>query len=286
MENKKIVIGIGELLWDVLPTGKKAGGAPVNFAFHASQSGAQGYAISAVGRDDLGDELLQQLDQNKIKYLVERVDRPTGTVQVTLDCGIPQYVICEDVAWDFIPLTDQMKQLALSADAISFGTLAQRNSVSRETTQQLLMLAPPEAIKMYDINLRQHFYSKEIIEKSLELANCLKINDEELVVLKELYSLDMEGDQLCGWFVKQYNLKLLILTAGEHYSIVFTPDQQSRIETPKVTVADTVGAGDCFSGVLIGELLQGTSLKEAHSKAVAAAAYVCTQHGAWITHKK
>lgn len=200
MKNRPVIIGIGELLWDMLPSGKKAGGAPVNFAFHASQTGADAYAISALGMDELGDELIGELDKNSIKYIIERVDYPTGTVQVTLDSGIPQYIISEDVAWDYIPLTDEMKQLASKADAICFGTLAQRNSVSRNTTLELLRLAKKDAYKLCDINIRQHFYTKGIIEESLKQANALKINDEEIVLLKEMFSLDMDNEQICLWF--------------------------------------------------------------------------------------
>jgi len=286
MKNKHIVIGIGELLWDVLPSGKKAGGAPVNFAFHASQTGAEGYAISAIGNDALGEELLKELDKSNINYFIEKVEYPTGTVQVSLDKGLPQYTINENVAWDYIPLTDDMKGLASKADAICYGTLAQRNSVSRITTQALLQLVNPNAYKLYDINLRQHYYSKELIEDSLKLANSFKINDEEIEVLKSLFSLDMSNEEVCRWFLIRFGLELLILTAGELYSSVYTLNEKSTIETPKVKVADTVGAGDCFSGVLITALLNGKELKEAHTMAVNAAAHVCSNPGAWVVHDK
>ncbi|MFC4676334.1 carbohydrate kinase family protein [Dysgonomonas termitidis] len=284
MGNKHIVIGIGELLWDILPSGKKAGGAPVNFAFHASQTGADGYAISALGDDALGNELMHELDKNKINYLIEKVGYPTGTVQVTLNEGIPQYTINENVAWDYIPLTESMKQLVSKADAICFGTLAQRSPVSGNTTLGLLRLVKEDAYKLFDINLRQHFYSKDIIGNSLMHANSFKVNDEELEVLKTLFSLDMENEQACRWFLSRFGLKLVILTAGELYSTVYTPGETSTIETPKVKVADTVGAGDCFSGVLITALLKGKTLKEAHSMAVNAAAHVCSCQGAWVAH--
>lgn len=284
MQKKHIVIGIGELLWDVLPTGKKAGGAPVNFAFHASQCGADGYAISAIGKDALGDELKEELNQNKINYLIEEVNYPTGTVQVKLNNGIPQYVIHEGVAWDYIPLTDKMKQLVQEADAICFGTLAQRNSVSHNTTQTLLKLVSNEAYKLYDINLRQHYYSRELIEESLNNANVFKVNDDEIEILKKIFTLDMANEQACRWFVSTFNLTLMIFTAGERYSSVYSPHEESTIETPKVNVADTVGAGDAFSGVLITELLKGRTLQQAHSSAVKIAAHVCSHAGAWIQH--
>ncbi len=284
MRRKHIVIGIGELLWDVLPSGKKAGGAPVNFAFHAIKAGAEGYAFSAVGNDSLGDELLGLLEENQIACCVERVGYPTGTVDVDLKEGIPQYTICEEVAWDYIPLTEEMKKIADRADAISYGTLAQRNKVSRETTQALLRRVKNDAYKLYDINLRQAYYSLELIKESLYLANAFKINEEEIEMLKVLFSLDMENREMCRWFMEQYNLKLVILTAGAAYSSVFTPNKESTIETPRVEVIDTVGAGDSFSGVLITRLLQGSTLTEAHSDAVRIAAHVCSHAGAWVSH--
>lgn len=280
----KKIVGIGELLWDMLPTGKKAGGAPVNFAFHASQAGADGYAISALGDDELGEELLQELDNNKIKYLIEKVEYPTGTVEVTLDKGIPRYIINEGVAWDYIPVTEEMKRLMSEADAICFGTLAQRSPVSRNTTIELLKLVREDAYKLYDINLRQHFYSRELIEESLSHANSFKINDEEIEILKDLFSLDIDNEQMCHWLISEFGLKLFILTAGEFYSTVYIPGEASTIQTPKVEVADTVGAGDCFSGVLISSLLAGKSLQQAHAEAVNIAAHVCSYPGAWVPH--
>ena len=279
---KPIVIGIGEYLWDVLPTGKKAGGAPVNFAYHASQHGTEGWAISAVGNDELGDELLEVTAAHKINMEVSRVDYPTGTVQVTLCNGQPNYEICEGVAWDYIPLTEASINLAKKAKAISFGTLAQRHEVSRETTRALVQAAPADALKVYDINLRQHFWSKELIEASLEMANVFKINDEELETLKPVFGLeDMDTDQACRHFMEKFSLNMLVLTAGDKFSSIYYGNEKSTIETPRVEVVDAVGAGDAFSGSLIGSLLTGKSITEAHKEAVETAAYVCTQAGAW-----
>lgn len=279
---KPIVIGIGEYLWDVLPTGKKAGGAPVNFAYHASQHGTEGWAISAIGKDELGDELLEVTAAHKINAEVSRVDYPTGTVQVTLCNGQPNYEICEGVAWDYIPLTEESINLAKKAKAISFGTLAQRHEVSRETTRTLVQAAPADALKVYDINLRQHFWSKELIEASLEMANIFKINDEELETLKPVFGLEeMDTDQACRYFMEKFSLNMLVLTAGDKFSSIYYGNEKSTIETPRVEVVDAVGAGDAFSGSLIGSLLSGKSIKEAHKAAVETAAYVCTQAGAW-----
>lgn len=285
--NKKpVVVGIGELLWDMLPTGKKAGGAPINFVYHASRLGAEGYAISAVGDDDLGHEILKELDNNSIQYLIEKVPYPTGTVQVTLQNGIPDYVINERVAWDHLSPTSNAIDLAERADAICFGTLGQRSAQSRETIQAILSFAPDEAYRCFDINLRQHYYTKELIEESLYLANVFKINDAELAVLRDMFRLEGTDKEVAKWFIERYNLRMLVLTAGASYSTIYTAKEESTLQTPGVQVADTIGAGDAFSGALIISLLKGASLKEAHEFAVKTAAYVCTKEGAWPAYEK
>jgi len=285
MRKKNIIIGVGELLWDIFPSGKKAGGAPVNFAYHAAKAGAEGYAISAVGNDELGDELLEEVKKSRVNCLIERVNYPTGTVQVDLHDGIPQYTIHKDVAWDYIPLTNDMKELAAKADAICYGSLAQRNDVSRNTTRVLLSLIKEEAYKLYDVNLRQDYYSRELIEESLLLANSFKINDEEVEIVRDLFSLYGDNDDIAHWFMSQFGLKLFILTAGDSYSTVYARSGKSTILTPKIKVVDTVGAGDCFSGILISLLLQGWKLEDAHMHAVEAAAYVCSCAGAWVSNE-
>jgi fructokinase len=287
MKNKPVVIGVGEFLWDVLPSGKKAGGAPVNFAYHASQNGVSGWAISAVGNDDLGTELLETSKAYNINTIVDRVDYPTSTVQVKIKDGIPDFTICEDVAWNHIPLTERALELARKASAISFGTLAQRSKTSRYTTVELIESTPENALRVYDINLRQHYYSKELIESSLLIANVFKINDEELEVLKKMFDLlNLDTDSACGWFMEKYKLQIMAITGGSHFSSVYSANEKSIINTPKVTVVDTVGAGDAFSGALIASLLFGKSIREAHQTAVDVAAYVCTQAGAWTQPKQ
>lgn len=284
MNKKPVVIGIGELLWDILPSGKKAGGAPINFVYHASQVGAESYAITAVGNDPLGDEILKELGQAGINAMAERVNYPTGKVLVELKEGIPSYTIIENVAWDHIPLTDPMKEIAKKADAVCFGTLAQRSEESRNTIQAFLTLTPPHAYRILDINIRQHYYSEEIITSSLEKSNVLKLNDEELKLLKRLFSLDHLSDEnACCWLMEQFNLKFLILTAGDEYSLILDPEDSSFIKTPKVEVVDTVGAGDAFTGAFITAILHGKSLQEAHQIAVDRSVFVCTQPGAWVT---
>lgn len=286
MKNKRpIIVGIGELLWDMLPTGKRAGGAPVNLVFHATQLGAQGCAISAVGRDDLGDELLNVMDAHSIKYILPRVDYPTGTVQVTLKQGIPSYDIVENVAWDYIPVTDEAKEMVSKADAIAYGTLALRNNVSHESICTLLRSAPKETLKYYDINLRQNYYSYAMIEELLQLANILKINDEELEVLLPMFGLEKKShDEVAQWFIEKYKLHYFILTAGGDFSTIYSKEAKSYIKTPKVKVVDTVGAGDSFSGAFLCSILKGVTMREAHKKAVEIGAFVCTKSGAWPEH--
>ena len=258
--NKKpVVVGIGELLWDMLPTGKKAGGAPINFVYHASRLGAEGYAISAVGDDGLGREILEELDNNSIRYLIEKVPYPTGTVQVTLQDGVPDYIINERVAWDHLSPTSNAIDLAERADAICFGTLGQRSAQSRETIQAILSFAPDDAYRCFDINLRQHYY---------------------------MFHLEGTDKEVAHWFIEHYNLRLVVLTAGGAYSTIYTANEESTLQNPEVQVADTVGAGDAFSGALVISLLKGASLREAHEFAVRTAAYVCTKEGAWPAYEE
>lgn len=283
---KPVVVGIGELLWDLLPSGKTAGGAPINFVYHASRLGAEGYAISAVGDDNNGHEILSELDKNSIQYLIEKVPYPTGTVNVELkEDGIPEYIITDRVAWDHISPTSNAVDLAEQADAICFGTLGQRNSQSRDTIQAILSFAPDTAYRLFDINLRQHYYNKILIEESLYLANVLKMNDEEMLRLKEIFVLEGSEDDVAAWFMKNYNLKMVVLTAGASYSKVYSPEETSFLATPEVKVVDTVGAGDAFSAALIMSLLNGESLKDAHRRAVEIAAFVCSRKGAWPAYE-
>ena len=284
--NKPIVVGIGELLWDVLPTGKKAGGAPINFVYHATQLGAEGYAISAVGKDELGEEIVQELDNNHIAHCIESVDYQTGTVEVTLEKGIPTYNIIENVAWDHIPVSSKAIEIVKKAKAICFGTLAQRNMDSRKALTELLSYAPEDALRFFDINIRQNYYSKELILDLLEKANILKINDEELEMLRPMMGLEGDYEVCCKALLEKYGLKYVILTAGSKFSAIYSTDENSVIGTPKVAVADSVGAGDSFSGAFVYSILAGKSLKEAHRKAVNTAAFVCSKEGAWPEYSK
>ena len=282
MENT-IVVGMGEALWDVLPEGKKIGGAPANFAYHVSQFGLNSRVVSAVGDDKLGMEILDNFREKKLNTMVEIVPYPTGTVQVELDNeGVPCYDIKEGVAWDNIPYTPALEDLAKHTTAVCFGSLAQRSVVSRETINSFLDTMPAEnTLKIFDINLRQGFYTKEILCNSFRKCNVLKISDEELVTVSRMFGypgIDLQDK--CWILLAKYNLKMLILTCGVNGSYVFTPGEVSFVETPKVEVADTVGAGDSFTAAFVASILSGLSIGEAHKLAVETSAYVCTQNGA------
>ena len=283
----KVIVGIGEALWDVLPEGKKIGGAPDNFAYHVSQFGLESCAVSAVGDDELGKEIRSNFEEKKLQTLIETVPYPTGTVQVEIDkLGVPQYDIKENVAWDNIPFTPQIEELAHRTKAICFGSLAQRSKVSRNTIEQFIEAMPKteDTLIVFDVNLRQSFYSRDVLDRSMKRCNVLKINDEELITISRM--LGYQGTDLqskCWILLGRYHLKMLILTCGVNGSYVFTPGSMSFIATPKVKVADTVGAGDSFTGAFVACILKGLSVADAHQKAVNVSAFVCTQRGAMPT---
>ena len=287
--DKRYVVGLGEVLWDVLPEGKKLGGAPANFAYHAGQFLGMDntIAVSALGSDKLADETIEALNEHQLNYMLPRVPYPTGTVQVQLDeQGVPTYDIKENVAWDNIPFDNDIAKIACNCRAVCFGSLAQRNVVSRDTIKKFLEATPADCMKIFDINLRQQFYTKEVICQSLKHCNVLKINDEELVLIGRMFDypgLDMENK--CWLILGKYDLDMLVLTCGTNGSYVFTPGQMSFQETPDVKVADTVGAGDSFTGSFVGSILNGKSVPEAHHTAVQVSAYVCTQNGAMPEYK-
>ena len=278
---------MGEALWDVLPEGKKIGGAPANFAYHVSQFGLPGMAVSAIGDDALGKEIRENFTSKGLKHHLATVPYATGTVQVELDPnGVPQYEIKENVAWDNIPWTTELEEIARNTKAVCFGSLAQRNVVSRETIGRFLDTMPrkEDSLVVFDVNLRQGFYTKEILCESMQRCNVLKINDEELVTVSRMFGypgIDLQDK--CWILLGKYNLKMLILTCGINGSYVFTPGNVSFQPTPKVEVADTVGAGDSFTAAFVASILRGKSVAEAHSLAVRTSAFVCTQNGAMPT---
>lgn len=281
---KELVIGMGEALWDVLPEGKKIGGAPANFAYHVSQFGLPSCVVSAVGDDPLGHEIIENFTSKGLTHQIDTVPYPTGTVQVEIDqAGVPQYEIKENVAWDNIPYTAMLEKLAEKTTAVCFGSLAQRNVVSRNTINRFLDAIPAanKPLIVFDVNLRQGFYNKDILCNSMKRCNILKINDEELVTVSRMFGypgIDLQDK--CWILLGKYNLQMLILTCGINGSYAFTPGNVSFQPTPKVEVADTVGAGDSFTAAFISSILKGKSVADAHSKAVQTSAYVCTKKGA------
>ncbi|MFC0264892.1 carbohydrate kinase family protein [Alloscardovia macacae] len=277
-----IVVSLGEILWDMLPEGKRAGGAPVNFTYHAAQNGLVGRSISAIGNDSLGDELEAAVKNAGIDAILQRNDYPTGTVGVVLNDGIPSYEIVQGVAWDHVALTDELIEAVSEADAVCYGSLACRDEESKNTILELLKHTKPGALKYYDINIRGDFFSKELIEAQLEAATVFKINDDELELLRPMFGVEGSDEEACAWFIKHYDLDYMILTGGSQFSIIMKRDgETSYVKTPRIKVADTVGAGDSFSGAFTSEILKGSSLHDAHIYACNVAAYVCTQSGAW-----
>lgn len=264
----------------MLPTGKALGGAPANFAYHASRLGEEGWAVSAVGSDSLGREILSFLNGKKMRHIIAVTSKPTGTVEVTLNAnGDASYVINEDVAWDNIPFSPDMEILAKRADAVCFGSLVQRMA-SRDTVIRFLEAMRPDALKVFDINLRQNYYTKEVLEESLRLADILKINDHEMNVLVSLMGLPGFDIAASRALISRYGLRLVILTKGAAGSEVITADDVFPIAASEVKVVDTVGAGDSFTAAFVVAYLRGASLQEAQRLASETAAFVCSRKGA------
>lgn len=277
------VVGIGEILWDMLPEGKKLGGAPANFAYHCCQFGLDAICVSAVGKDTLADEIHKELNERNLNADLEVVDYPTGVVNVNLDeSGIPCYDIIEGVAYDNIHWTSGLAEIARNTKAVCFGTLAQRNGVTRATIERFLDEMPSDGtLRIFDINLRQNYYSRELVENSLRKCNVLKINDEELIVVSDMLELPYDDTKtICRHLMSEYALAVLILTCGTDGSHVFSQDGYSFYETPKVKVADTVGAGDSFTATMCAGIMKGIALSKVHEHAVKVSAYVCTRNGA------
>ncbi|HEV8361911.1 MAG TPA: carbohydrate kinase [Gemmatimonadaceae bacterium] len=279
-----VIVGIGEVLWDVFPDGEHFGGAPANVAIHAAALGAESYMISAVGPDARGSAALARLDAAGVNRtaVAQLLGHPTGVVNVSVDAkGQPSFDIAADVAWDYLPWSRAVEEVAERADAICFGTLAQRASVSRATIKRAVRTTFPRMWRLFDVNLRQDYYDETIITSSLEMANAVKLNDEELPVVARLCRLSATGavDQLrmlCDWF----GLRLAALTRGAAGSLLVTPSEVCESAALATGVRDTVGAGDAFTAALLVGLLERRSLAEVSQRANAVAAYVCSQPGA------
>lgn len=279
------VIGIGEVLWDLLPSGPQLGGAPANFAYHAQALGANAQIITRVGCDAHGHEIIRRITGMGLPAAGVQFDEsaPTGTVSVSLVHGIPQYEIHLNAAWDFIESDVSALKMVREADAICFGSLAQRNAISREAIQRLVSAAPSHCLRIFDINLRQHFYSREVIERSLLLTDVLKMNDNELPVLAEMFRLPDKIEAQIESLAQKFNLATIVLTRGGNGSLICHREMWSEQKSTSVKIVDTVGAGDAFTAAVVIGLLSGEALDTVHGFAAEVAGYVCTCSGATPT---
>jgi len=282
---QKCIVGLGEVLWDLLPDGAKFGGAPANFACHARQLGAAAHVVSAVGNDELGTQALAELMQRQVATkAISRNDHPTGTVVVTLDeNGSPSYDITRDVAWDHIAWSDAVREIAATTDAACFGTLCQRSADSRRTIRHFLEAMPPDALRIFDINLRPPFYDEPVILESLALANVFKLSDEELGEVAAI--CNMRGDEVSRLrqLAERFELRAVALTCGSRGAILLRGDEVSQHPAVETDVADTIGAGDSFTAALAVGLLAGHGLDSINAHACRVAAFVCSQSGATPT---
>jgi len=277
------IVGVGEVLWDAFPDGEAFGGAPANFVSHCLSQGARSGVISCLGADARGLKARQFLERHGVDTagLAESSEYPTGVVLVTLDeQGIPEYEIRQGVAWDHIPFTPGMAALCAEADALCFGTLSQRHPDSRATIAQCLAATRPECLRVFDINIRQDYHSPEVIMSSLEQANALKLNDEELPLVAALLGLSGSNEELLRGIVARCDLRLAILTLGPKGALMMTPDDSCFAVPPDDPVVNTVGAGDSFTAATIMGYLRGDALAEINRFANELATFVCTQHGA------
>ena len=275
---------IGEVLWDVFPDQQRLGGAPANFAGHVH--GLAGEVvdvtlISAIGEDSLGEETLQRLKQNSLATnAIQTSSHPTGKVIVTLQDGSPEYEIAHPAAWDDIHWTSAAATAAENADAVCFGTLAQRSAVSRETIQKFIAATGSSCLRMLDINIRPTMDDKNVYLQSLELANMLKLSDEELAILAEQFELVGDDISQLKQLATRFDLQLIAFTRGGDGATLIRGDEVNHCEGVPTTVVDTVGAGDSFTATLVWELLQGHGLAVANQNACRVAAFVCSQNGA------
>lgn len=285
---KYMIVGLGEILWDLFPAGRQMGGAPANFAYISTLLGNRGVAASRLGQDDLGRAALERMQQLGIEtaFLQQDVLHPTGTVYVTVDAaGQPGFEIAESVAWDFLEWTSQWRELAASADAVCFGSLAQRSPQSRSTIQNFLNATQPDCLRVFDVNLRQNFYSPAILSESLKLATIVKMNHEELPKITRLLDLDQKAgtssdEAAARVLLEAYGLRLICVTRGCDGSILIDPNTLDVHSGFQVKVADTVGAGDAFTAALVNQCLNGASLAQMNEVANHIGAWVASENGA------
>jgi fructokinase len=275
---------LGELLWDLLPSGKQLGGAPANFAYITNLLGNTGLPASRVGHDSLGDEAILSLAQLGLSAAFVQRDstNPTGSVKVEIGAdGQPRFDILEPVAWDFLEWTPSWQQLAEEADAVCFGSLAQRSQQSRGTILRFLEATRAEAVRIFDVNLRQNFYTAPILADSMKLATIVKLNHDELPQIARLQGWENSGEKDSAQrLLSAYDLKLVCVTRGDGGSLLISPDQCSEHPGFAVKVVDTVGAGDAFTATLVNGYLRGAPLAEINHTANRVGAWVASQSGA------
>ena len=285
MEAKKFtIIGLGELLWDVFPGKKQLGGAPANFSYMTHLLGDTGIIASRLGVDRLGAEAREALDRLEVDSTHVQTDaiRPTGTVSVKIAAdGQPSYEIIEPVAWDFLEWTPEWQNLARHADAVCFGSLSQRCLVSHETVRTFLRWTEPTALRVFDVTLRQNFYTRKVLEESIRSANIIKCNEEELSTLVSVFGSTAKTiAEAAQWLLGAYGVELVCVTRGERGSILFDRKGSDTHPGQRVQVVDTVGAGDAFAAALVHHYLRGSSLKAINEAANQLGAWVASQSGA------
>jgi fructokinase len=277
------ILAVGEVLWDLLPAGRQLGGAPGNFVCHAQALGAEARLVTQIGNDALGREVLERFLQKGIPTDTLTVDphAPTGTVSVELGAGgQPTFTIHENAAWDCLSLTDASLAAAACCDAICFGSLGQRSEIARTAIRRLVGGTRANGMRIFDVNLRAPFYGRKVIEASLELANVLKLNDQELPILAEMFGLPRGIDQILAEMLRRYDLRLIALTRGSGGSLLVTPNGRSEHAGVSTDVRDTVGAGDAFTAAMTLGVLKRWNLDQISQRANEVAAYVCSQSGA------
>jgi fructokinase len=285
MLNKRhIVVGLGELLWDLLPAGEQLGGAPANFAYITSLLGDEGIPASRLGQDSLGADAIRRLGELALptEFVQRDADHPTGTVKVEVDrTGQPRFEISQSVAWDFLNWTPQWQKLAQQADAVCFGSLAQRSEQSRTTIRKFLLASHKSAVRVFDVNLRQNFYTPQVLAESMKLATIVKLNHEELPKIMRLFELEDRGEEASARrLLSSHPVKLVCVTRGNNGSLLVSAEERSEHPGFKVKVADTVGAGDAFTAALVHGYLRSTPLAQINETANRVGAWVASQSGA------
>lgn len=277
--------GIGELLWDVLPGSEELGGAPVNFAYHVNALGATGIPISTIGSDVRGERALRELQTKGVKTSAISFSNlyPTGFVDVHVDnAGVATYRFPDNVAWDYLSINNAARELHNDLDAVCFGSLAQRSDQSHQVIQTYLKGLKAGTLKIYDVNLRQNFYSLRVVDESLSQADIVKLNDEELSILTELLGIRSAEKSALETLLKRYSLEMVILTRGSKGSLIMTGEELSEQQGAKIEVVDTIGAGDSFTAAVTIGYLQQRALADIHARANELAAFVCSSRGAMV----